>query len=211
MEPPAALPAQLYLLAYDLGRQRFPQGSELGLVVRAGALEELRLAGLIIDDGGKVRVPVPRQLTDPILNGVLREISDSRPRSWQHWVSARESPTVRAVRDDLDSRRYIRVEHRRVLGIFPWTTVTPREPGIIQQLQRTVLTTLDDHRPVTDLDPRVAALISFANTAALGAVLPRALRRVYKGRIAEIIDRVQPVTVALRKAIRAKQAAASAG
>jgi hypothetical protein len=211
VEPPTALPAQLYLLAYDLGRQRLAPGSELGLVVRAGALEELRLSGIITDDRGKVRVPAPRQLTDPILNGVLREISDSRPRTWQYWVSARERPTLRAVRDDLDSRRYIRVEHRRVLGIFPWTTVTPREPRIIQHLQETVLTTLADHHPVTDLDPRTAALISFANTAALSAVLPRALRRVHKGRIAEVIDRVQPVTIALRKAIRAKQAAAAGG
>jgi hypothetical protein len=210
VEPPTALPAQLYLLAYDLRRQGLTrQRDQLGLVVRAGALEDLRLAGIIEDDQGKVRVRALRQLADPVASAVLREVRDSRPRPWRHWVRVHESQSARAVRDHLDDRRYLRVERRRILGIIPWTTVTARDRNAIQELRDTVLNTLTDRRPAAEIDPHVAALVALAATGELGSVLPRALRRVHKRRIAELVGRVQPTAQALRKAIQSNRAAAA--
>ena len=202
MEPPDSLPARLYLLAYDLGRARLTRG-HLAVAVRAAALEDLRLQGYLVDDAGKVRVPNPRTLADPVLDAVLREAGQGRPRPWRHWVAARSRHTGRAVRDQLDERLYLRVEHRRVLGIFPHATVTARDPRVIEQLQRTVVRALTGGQAVSHVDPHEAALVAFAAVAEFDSIFPRRLRREHKTRIAEFVDRVTPVAPALKKVVDA--------
>ena len=201
MEPPDSLPARLYLLAYDLGRARFR--GHVDVAVRAAALEELRLQGHLYDEAGKVRVHDPRPLADPVLDAVLREAGEGRPRPWKHWISARSRQTGRAVRDQLDDRLYLRVEHRRILGIFPHATVTARDPRVIEQLQRTAVAALTRGPTVSHVDPREAALVAFAALAQFDSIFPRRLRREHKARIVEFVDRVAPVAPALKKVIEA--------
>jgi Golgi phosphoprotein 3 (GPP34) len=199
MEPPDSLPARLYLLAYDLRRAR-PTG-HLAVAVRAAALEDLRLQGHLSDDAGRVRVRDPRPLADPVLDTVLREAGQGRPRPWKHWVAARSRQTGRAVRDQLDDRLYLRVEHHRVLGIFPRVTVTARDPRVIERLQHTVVQALTRGPAVSHVDPQVAALVAFAALAEFDSIFPRRLRREHKTRIGEFAERVAPVGPALKKVI----------
>jgi hypothetical protein len=115
------------------------------------------------------------------------------------------------VRHQLDDRLYLRVEHRRILGLFPHVTVTARNPRVIEQLQHTVVQALTRGPAVSHVDPRVAALVAFAALAECDSVFPSRLRREHKKRITEFVDRVTPVAPALKKVIDAIKTASYSG
>ena len=102
MELPEFLPAQLYLLAYDPGKQRVRTGGQFSRLIRASVLSELLLRGHIADESGKVRL-VGGLPGDPVLAGVLTQISESQPKSWAHWIRKDHRATAKAVRDELEA------------------------------------------------------------------------------------------------------------
>jgi hypothetical protein len=204
---PGSLPAQLYLLAYDPRKERLTARTQLGYLMRAAALTDLRLGGKIADGGRKVRVTNPGGVPDPVLAGVLREVADSRPRTWTSWVRRGERRTRLAVRAQLDADGWIRVEPRRVLGIFPTTRITIRDPLVIQRLTDRLGTALRG----PDADPRAAALVALAAAGELRTVLPRAKAREYKRRIADLSERTGPAVPALRRVIQQVRASAAGG
>jgi hypothetical protein len=211
MDVPESLAGRLYLLAYDTRRQRMTARSELGFLMRAGALTDLLMAGHLTNEGGKPHAVSTGPLPDPLMDAVLRQIAGSRPRSWQHWVNKGARQAVWAVRDQLAADGWIRLEQRRVLGLFPSTKVTVRDTRVVKRLASTVSSTLRGGQPAARLDPRDAALVALAATGELKVVLPRALRRTHKRRITELGEIAQPVLQALKKAItNARAAAASA-
>ena len=205
MQPPASLTSQLYLLGYDPRRQRIAGGNNHGLLLRAGALEELRLAGAVVDEGGRVRRGDAGRLHDPMLADVLAQITGStKPRTWKHWINKGVGGTYAAVRDRLDDAMYTRVETTRVLGIFPRTRAYLRDPAAVEALRAQVDRILaGTGRP----SPQEAALVALAATAELGTILPRSRRREYRSRIEALID--GPVVPALRAAVRERAAAAA--
>ncbi len=210
MDFPDTLPGQLYLLAYPSGSDRLASGCELGLLLRAAALTELLLCGLLQDrdrcphpDG-----PAPPQL-DPVLAGVLDRITASRPRRWEHWVKADERATMRAVRDLLCAQGRLELVGHRVLGLFPAERPLLRDPAAREHLAAAVRATLDRDRVGED-DPRLAAVVSLAAAGGLRTVLSRRQRREHRARIAELTAITGPVPPALRSAIRGRRAAHSA-
>jgi hypothetical protein len=209
MDAPESLPGRLYLLAYDTGGQRMTARSELGFLMRAGALTDLLLTGHLTNEGGKARAEAPTPLADPLLDAVLRQIAESRPRSWQRWVNKDTRQADRAVRDQLAAGGWIRLEQRRVLGLFPSTKVTVRDTRVVKRLASTVSSTLRGGQPISRLDPRDAALVALAAAGELKVVLPRALRRANKRRIEELGEIAAPVPRALTKAIQSARAAAA--
>jgi hypothetical protein len=211
MDVPESLPGRLYLLAYDTRRGRMTGRSELGFIMRAGALADLLLAGHLTDEGGKPRAANSAPLPDPLLEAVLRQVAGSRRRSWRHWVNkgARQAP--RGVRDQLAADGWLRLEPRRVLGLFPTTSVTVRDTRVVKRLAATVSSALRGGQPVARLDPRDAALVALAAAGELKVVLPRALRRANKQRIIELGEIAGPVPRALTKAIQGARAAATSG
>jgi hypothetical protein len=208
MTVPESLPARLYLLAYDSRRERLTARTELGYLMRAAALTDLRLRGNLADERGKVRVASAAGPGDPVLDAVLREVAgDGRARSWTGWVRRGQRRIKAAVRDQLVAGGWIRVEPRRVLGIFPTTRVTMRDPLVIQRLSDVLGSALRG----PEADPRAAALVALAAAGELRTVLPRAKAREYKRRIAELSERAGPAVPALRKVIRQVRASASGG
>src|SRR4051794_4664106 len=205
MQPPASLTSQLYLLGYDPRRQRIAGGTNHGLLLRAGALEELRLAGAVVDEGGRVRRGDADRVRDAMLADVVAQITGSaKPRTWKHWISKGVGGTYAAVRDRLDDTMYTRVESTRVLGIFPRTQAYLRDQAAVEALRTHVDRILTGTaRP----SPQDAALVALAATAELGTILPRSRRREYRARIEALTD--GPVVPALRAAIRERAAAAA--
>lgn len=210
--PPESLPARLYLLSYDTERQKLTGGQQRGMLLRAAALAELLLAGYLADARGKAELvpgrPAPQ---DPVLAELLGEIAESRPRSWQHWISRHHRQTVQAVQHQLEHARLLRLEPRRILGLFPVTKVTVRDTRAVKQLGRSARSALQGTQPLTRVEDRDAAALSLAAAAGLRTVVSRAEAREQKHRIEELAQRIDPLPKQLRKAIQAQQAASSAG
>lgn len=207
VEVPESLPARMYLLAYDLRRQRMSSGgARLGYVLRAAALTELYLDGRL---GEERRRPVPGTPGDDPY-GVLAQIAASRPRSWQHWVRKDARAVEAAVRDELVRGGWIRVHSRRALGVFPRREVAVKDPRVVKSLWGGASSALRG-RPVAHVNSYDAAAVALAAAGGLTTVLPRRDRRRHRRRIAELTARTGPAAPAVTKVIRQKKAAAASG
>jgi Golgi phosphoprotein 3 (GPP34) len=205
MTLPESLPARLYLLAYDTGKNRVTAQSQLGLVLRAAALADLYLAGRVTDENGKVRAAGDGRPTgDPLLDEVLQQLAEHRPRSWQGWI-AHGQPAVRTVRAQLEAGGCIRVGHRRILP----DRVELLDPGAVQRYGDEVRAEL--RRPASRTEPRTAAVLALAARGEVATVISRSERREYRQYLDELAICTGPVADALRKAWRSKKAQQASG
>ena len=200
MTLPESLPARLYLLAYDTEKNRVTALSQLGLVLRAAALTDLYLTGRVADENGKVRATGDRPPAgDPLLDEVLQQLAEHRPRSWQGWIT-RGQPAVGNVRAQLEDGLYIQVEHRRILP----DKVELRDRPAVQRYADEVRAEL--HGTAARTDPRKAAVLALAARGEMATVVSRSERREYRQHIDELAAYTGPIADALRKAWRAKKA-----
>jgi|SRR5437868_73821 len=205
IETPDSLPARMFLLAYDLRKQRMTtRGSQLGYVLRAAALTELYLDGRLSEER---RRPVPGTPGDDPYE-MLAQISTSRPRSWQHWIRKDSQAFVATVRAELQRDGWIRVTRHRTLGLFPRTQVTVKDPRVVKALWGGASSALRG-RPVAHVNSYDAAAVALAAAGEMASVLPRPDRRRYRRRIAELTARSGPAAPAVRKLIGAERAAAA--
>lgn len=211
MAIPDTLPARIYLLAYDSRRQRPRGGWLLGCTLRAAALTELLLAGHIVDTGKKAEAAGSAAALDPVEAEVLRQVAESRPRTWQHWIRKDQRRFVRAVQDQLTEQGLITVERRKILGIFPLDRVLLRDTRAAHELARTVTGAVNGSQPLSRLDRHDGALAALAAAGELGTVLSRAQRRQNRKRIKELDGFTGPIARALRKTIQSQRSAAAGG
>lgn len=202
MNLPESLPARMYLLAYDTGKNRLTARSQLGLVTRAAALTELYLAGQVADEGGRARPAGDRGPTgDPLLDSLSEQIAAHRPRPWHRWIGRGERFAVRAVRDRLEAERHIAVERRTILP----DRVEPRDRHAVKAYADEVRAAL--RRPASRTDPRTAAILALADRGEVRTVVTRRDRREHRRRLDELAVHTGPIADALRKALRSKRAA----
>jgi hypothetical protein len=207
MAMPASLPQRVFLLAYNPDKGRVGMTTELGAMLRAAALTDLYLNGHLTDENGRAAV-TRHPSRDPVLAAILEEIAASRSRKWQSWVGRRQGAAVKAVRQQLGDGGWVRLEPRKILGLFPTTRVTIRDPRVRKEVLGRVSGAL--RNPFGRTDPADAALVAIAAAGDLRIVLDRKARRAHKRRIQELTKISGPVGPALRKSIEAS-AAASAG
>ncbi|MFF2076417.1 GPP34 family phosphoprotein [Kitasatospora sp. NPDC058162] len=209
MDLPVNLPEKFYLLAYDPERGRLTRTSELDLALRAAALTELLRRRLIRDDGRHpAAVDGPADGLDPLSAALLEQIRQERRRTWKRWIG-RPRRSARVVRDGLAAAGRIRVEERRVLGLFPVARVTLPEPRVRKALTAGVMSAL--RGPLSRVDPADAALVALVDAARLGSALTWRQRREFRTRIDKLAPAAGPVPRALRMAITAKYADGGAG
>lgn len=207
MEVPDSLPQRVFLLAYNPDKGKVGLGTHLGAMLRAAALAGLYLDGRLTDERGRAAVPARRPCADPVLEELLEEIAGSKPRKWQSWIDRGHRATVSAVRGQLGDAGVVRLEPRRILGLFPTTRVTLRDPRVRKQLLGRVSGALKN--PLGRVDPADAALVTIVAAGNLQHVLDRKARRTDKRRIEELAGLSGPIGPALRKAVRAAEAAAA--
>lgn len=200
MAVPDSLPQRIFLLAYDPEKGRFRVFTHLGAMLRAAALAELYLTGHITDENGRAVIDTRRPCHDPVLGTLLQEIAGSKPRKWQRLIDDRQGATVKAVRQQLSDGGWVRLEPRRILGLFPTTTVTIREPRVRKELLARVNGAVKN--PIGRVDPADAALVTIAAAGFLTLVLDRKTRRANKRRIQELAELTGPIGPALEKSIR---------
>ena len=205
MALPESLPARLYLLAYDTEKNRVTGQSRLGLVLRAAALADLYLAGRVTDENGKARATGDRRPTgDPLLDEVLQQVTEHRPRSWQGWI-AHGQPAVRTVRTQLEAGRHIQVEHRMIRP----DRVELQDRLAVQRYADEVRAEL--RGPASRTEPRTAAVLALSARGEIANVISHSERREYRQHLDELAVYTGPIADALRKAWRAKQAQQASG
>jgi hypothetical protein len=209
MAVPDGLSQRIFLLAYNPDKGRVGVGTHLGAMLRAAALADLYRGGHLTDVRGRAAVQVRHRCHDPVLKPILEEIAGSRPRKWQSWVGRRQRAAVSAVRRQLSAGGWVRLEPHRILGLFPTTRVTIRDPRVRKELLGRVNGALKN--PIGSIDPADAALVAIVAAGDLKLVLDRRNRRANKRRIQELTELSGPIGPALRKAIQAAEAAAAGG
>jgi len=207
MAVPGSLPQRIFLLAYNPDKGRVGVGTHLGAMLRAAALADLYLKGHLTDERRRAVVHVRHPCHDPVLDALLEEIAGSRRRTWQSWVGRRQRAAVSAVRQQLSDGGWARLERHKILGLFPTTKVTIRDPRVRKELLGRVNGALKN--PIGRTDLADAALVAIVAAGDLKLVLDRRTRRANKRRIQELTDLSGPIGPALRKSIQADAAAAA--
>lgn len=93
------LPAKMYLLAYDLTKDKPDSKWWLDYVIQAAALAQLLAEGRLADTGSTV-VPAGGRPDDEVLGLVYSEIEEIRPRDWRPLLRQSKA-TLAAVEDQL--------------------------------------------------------------------------------------------------------------
>ncbi|TDC60635.1 GPP34 family phosphoprotein [Micromonospora sp. KC207] len=197
---PDSLAQRVFLLAYNPDKGRVSVGTSLGAMLRAAALADLYLNGHLIDERGHAAIGVRHPCRDPVLEALLEEIAGSKPRRWHFWVNCRQRVAVRAVRQQLSDGGWVRLQPHRVLGLFPTTKVTIRDPRVRKELLGRVNAALK--KPIGRVHPADATLVVIVATAGLKLVLDRKTRRANKRRIQQLTELSGPIGPALDKAIQ---------
>jgi hypothetical protein len=205
-----SLPESVFLLTFDLRKQKLTQRGELGYLLRAATLAELLLDGNLADESGKARAVTAPADPGPLEAAVWEQITNFPPRSWGRWIGKDRSLAFRLVRDELAAARLIRVEPRRIL-LFPAERITPRRPYLSRRLAEEVGRAVRGGRPAGRVAQDVRVLAALAAAARLTVVLPEREWRHHSKRIEALSAPVEPVATALRKSLEAAQSAAAAG
>ena len=208
MTLPDSLAQRIFLLACDPAKGRVA-GGNLCAMLRAAALSDLHRGGHLTDERGRVAIADRRPGHDPVLDALLDEITGSRPRRWKAWIGRRQGPTVKAVRQQLADGGWVRLQPHRILGLFPTTKVTVRDPRVRTELLGRVNRALTN--PINRIDTADVALVAFVAAGELKLVLDRAARRTHKRRIRELIELSGPAGPALRRSVQDAAAASAAG
>ncbi|OON81813.1 GOLPH3/VPS74 family protein [Streptomyces tsukubensis] len=197
-----SLPAKLYLLAWDPARDRVTGASHLHHLVRAGALTELAMSGLLTDDSGIATPTSDRRTGDTALDSLLELIEESRPRSWKKWVTSRAGVTLDAVREGLVAAGLLRTRRKRVFGVFPSTAYVVTDRALVGDLHERARSVLRSTGPVSEVSDEDAALVALATAGELRTVATGREARRHKKRIEELTERVGAAAPALRKVIK---------
>ncbi|MFF5002737.1 GPP34 family phosphoprotein [Streptomyces phaeochromogenes] len=198
-----SLPARLYLLAWDTTKLKVTDAAHLPHIVRAGALTELAQRGLLADvDGIATPTDPDAQTGDPVLDGLLELVEESRPHRWKTWVGLRARVTLDAVRAQLAADGYLRAEKTRVLGVFPSVEYEIDRVAVVDALRAEAREVLEGPVPVEEVPEQDAALVALAAGAELRTVLSGKEQRQYKQRIEDLVERSGATTPALKKAVQ---------
>ncbi|WP_326727511.1 GOLPH3/VPS74 family protein [Streptomyces phaeochromogenes] len=198
-----SLPARLYLLAWDTTKLKVTDAAHLPHLVRAGALTELAQRGLLADvDGIATPTDPDAQTGDPVLDGLLELVEESRPHRWKTWVGLRARVTLDAVRAQLAADGYLRAEKTRVLGVFPSVEYEIDRVAVVDALRAEAREVLEGPVPVEEVPEQDASLVALAAGAELRTLLSGKEQRQYKQRIEDLVERSGATTPALKKAVQ---------
>jgi hypothetical protein len=211
VELPRTLHGRLYLVAYDRQRRRLRGGAHLGRALRAAALAELHHDGHLFDEKGKVHTAIARRPSDPILLAILEQIEASKPRAWSHWIDKELNKTQRAIRDQLGAQGWLRIEPRKILGIFPADDISLRNEHLVAKLTVEVTSALRAAIGGRRVDPRTLTIGLLASVGAMPTVMSMSDRWRHRKVLADLTKKASPPVEALRKAIQAHEAAVAGG
>ncbi|GAA2302205.1 GPP34 family phosphoprotein [Streptomyces kunmingensis] len=210
-----SVPARLFLLAYDTGKDRGAGAPDLPLAIRAAVLAELAGRELVHEVDGIVTPVLGARTDDPVLDQLMELIEESRPRKWRGWITHRARSTHALVREGLVEDAYLRPGRRRVLGLFPSTHYALERAGYVEILRAEVLGAATGPTPPAEVPREDATLAVLAASGHFRALLSSRDRRHHKTRLEALAHRagphLPPIARALEKAVKSAEEARTNG
>ncbi|WP_410656988.1 GOLPH3/VPS74 family protein [Amycolatopsis sp. lyj-112] len=197
------LPQRLYLLIFNLDKNKLDSASALvrGQLMRAGAMAELTIAGLLGDQDGKVSrdatAPPPG---DPFLAEVFDDVSPDKPRSWFRLVDRNWHKAEATVRDQLEAAGTVTVTRGRMLGVFPTRRIALGDPRQVAALRENTRNAVLLGRDPATLPIEDAVVAVLAADGDLYSVFTPKERRAHKPALTALRDHVDATLPGLRKA-----------
>jgi len=179
MDSGQRLPARMYLLAYDLDKDRLSGRSWLDYVVQGAALTELLAEGLLIDTRTAV-IPAVDGPADEVLGLVWRQAAGSRPQSWRGLLHEGQA-TLAGLEDQLIQAGAFERKGRGLVAMDREAIAT------LQARARQILSGEAGEEGDAVLD---AALVAVASVIPLRTVFGRRRRRQDRERVETLTRRV---------------------
>ncbi|MFD5248271.1 GPP34 family phosphoprotein [Amycolatopsis sp. NPDC058340] len=205
------LPQRMYLLGYDTERNRLDPASAVvrGSLLRAAAVAELILAGLLTDrDGRAERTAAARPAPgDPFLAKVLEDAPGAKPRRWITVVDRDWHKAEDIVRDQLAAAGTITVGKHRAMGIFPVRDITLADPPQADALRERVRDVVLSGRDPAAAPIEDAVLAVLSAEGDVHTVFSAKENRAHRNAIKALSAHVDTVLPGLRKAVRYSVAA----
>lgn len=134
------LPQQLLLLSHDPARDRLDVTSALvrGPLLRAAAVAELALRGLLRPVDRRVERAAGSTPGDPFLTAVLDAVPADRPRSWFEVIDEDFDRAEDAVLDGLAAAGTLRTVRARTWNLFPVRRAVLADPARATALRERV-------------------------------------------------------------------------
>nr|WSZ95753.1 GPP34 family phosphoprotein [Streptomyces sp. NBC_00857] len=199
-----SLPQRLYLLCYtaDKGKFELTNLQGRGQLLRAAALTELALAGLLSARGGKVARHAANPPGDPFLAEVWHDLPTEKAKRWLQFVHNKAHTAEKPIREQLAATGAITVRHEKRLGLLAVDRVTVNEPQQVLALQERVRNTvLRGPDPATvPVDELTMAV--FAAEVEVTSVFSGSELRTHKQAFKALATRYDSVVPGLRTALR---------
>ncbi|TLS47117.1 GPP34 family phosphoprotein [Streptomyces montanus] len=198
------LPQRLYLLCYTVDKGKFEltnlQGR--GQLLRAAALTQLTLDGLLAAKGGKVARRAAKPPSDPFLAEVWRDVPAEKPKHWLQFVHNKAHTAERPIREQLAATGAITIQHERWLGLLAVDRVAVNDPQQVLALQERVRNAvlLGSDPAAIPVDELTMAV--FATEVEVTSVFTGNERRTHKQALKTLAAHYDGVVPGLRKALR---------
>jgi hypothetical protein len=191
VDTPHTWPASMYLLAYDLQKDRLSQRAWLDYLVRGAALGELLAGGFVAEHDGAVRPRAKGRPADEVLEQALRDVEQERPRAWRALLHQSRA-TMEAVAGQLVRTGAIRPRGRGVEAL---------DRGAVAALQQSARALLQEDADVTSASVDDCALAALASVVPLHTVLTRRRTRRDRERVIALTQRVAAVVPGFERLI----------
>lgn len=199
------LPQRLYLLCYTVDKGKFEltnlQGR--GQLLRAGALTELTVAGLLRAEGGKVSRPgTVGPPEDPFLAEVWHDVPVEKPKRWLSLVHNKAHRAERPVQEQLAAAGAVTVRRQRRLKLIGVDRVTVKEPEQVRVLQKTVRDAVRHGSDPTAVPMDALTMAVFAAEVEVTSVFTGKERGEHKQALKALAEHLDVVVPGLSKSLR---------
>lgn len=201
---PQTLPQRLYLLCYTVDKGKFEltnlQGR--GQLLRAAALAEMTVDGLLSAEGGKVLRLPSEPPADVFYAEVWRDLPTEKRKNWLKFVHDKAHRAETPVRDQLGATGAVTVTREKRLGLVGFDRVTVNEPEQVRALQESVRETVlrAPHPSTVPMDELTMAV--FAKEVEVTTVFSGKERREHSQALKALAARFDEIVPGLRKTLR---------
>ncbi|MFF3260081.1 GPP34 family phosphoprotein [Streptomyces sp. NPDC002932] len=199
-----SLPQNLYLLCYTVDDEKFEltnlQGR--GQLLRAGALTQLAIDGLLGAEGGKVVRRAATPPGDSFLAEVWRDLPTEKPKRWLQFVHNKAHTAEKPVREQLAGTGAITVHHEKRLGLVPVDRVVVNAPEQVRALQERIRDAVLLGGDPASLPVDELTMAVFAAEAEVTSVFTGKERREHKQTLKRLATQYDGIVPGLRAALR---------